>query len=247
VIENSRVLLHAEHAQESRDSIFASENHADTPYWVYVTHSPKGTYVILGPTDGEGSASGIFLPEVNGAKLSEVHFSFDDNSAGLMFAQSAGMSQYLTTATGKAFEVLAPLSDAIRALVPNDRGICLIIGGLYVTLPVCAALTVDSTAPYPYVTVVLSRSQTLTKEHSATWNQIGSPSALSVPTVPWVPDLPSLTYPNDEVDAVEHALSTAGVQVFVTRDASVIDFEAAFEGSSILHFSGHSIGRPIRT
>ena len=69
VIENSRVLLHAEHAQESRDSDLASADHADPPYWVYVTHSPKGTYVILGPTDGEGSASGIFLPEINGAKL----------------------------------------------------------------------------------------------------------------------------------------------------------------------------------
>ena len=162
-----------------------------------------------------------------------------------MFAQSGGMSQHLTTATAKAFEVLAPLWDAIRALVPNDRGICLIIGGLYVTLPVCAALSVDTSAPYPYITVVLSRSQTVIKKHSLTWDQVGSPTALSVPRVPWFPDMPSLTYPNDEADAVEQAFSTAGIQTDVVRDAYVTDFETAFQRSSILHFSGHSIGTPF--
>jgi hypothetical protein len=54
VIENSRVLLYSKRAQESRECDLPSSDPTNTPSWVYVTHSPKGTYVIIGPKDEQG-------------------------------------------------------------------------------------------------------------------------------------------------------------------------------------------------
>lgn len=244
VIENSRVLLYADHAEEARVCALASVS-ADPSNWVYITHYPKGTYIILGPECSNFSATGVFLSDLTGAVLSEIHFSFDDDSAGLMFAQSGGMSQYLTAATAKAFDILSPVADAIRALVTPDRGVCLILGGLYVTLPVSAALSADASASYPYVTVVLSRSQTADRSYSLPWGQVNAPTAMSVPEAPWLPNSPTLMYPDDEVDAVEKSFSEVGIQVTAVKNASIEDFQTAFERSNILHFSGHSKGMPF--
>src|SRR5207245_5567304 len=54
VIENSRVLLYAEQAEESRDSDLAAVEIADPPYWVYVTHSHNGTYILHGHSADSG-------------------------------------------------------------------------------------------------------------------------------------------------------------------------------------------------
>lgn len=66
-IENSRVLLYAKHDQESRECDLPSTNPSESPSWVYVIHSPIGTYVTLGPKDDQGSATGVFLADIDGA------------------------------------------------------------------------------------------------------------------------------------------------------------------------------------
>jgi hypothetical protein len=245
VIEDSRVLLHSTHAQESRECDLPSTDLSEAPSWVYITHSPKGTYVIVGPDDEEGSASGAFLTDIDGSKLSDLHFSFADESVGLMHAQVGGMSSHLSAATARAFEILAPLSQAIRDLVPDGRGICLIIGGLYVTLPVCAALTVDESAHYPYVVVVPSRTHTISRRFSLPLNENFAATAMSVPVASWIPDMPTLTYPNDETIALERFLSATGAQISVINQARTADFETAFLRSNLLHFSGHSVATPF--
>lgn len=195
VIENSRVLLYAKHAQESRECDIPSTDPSEAPSWVYVTHSPRGTYVIVGPKDDQGSASGVFLADIDGADLSDLHFSFADESVGLLHAQAGGMSSHLTAATARAFEILKPLSQAIRGLVPEGRGICLIIGGLYVTLPVSAALTMDYSGHHPYVIVVPSRTHTVSRRYSLALNENVVATAMSVPVASWSPDMPILAYP----------------------------------------------------
>jgi hypothetical protein len=245
VIENSRVLLYSVHAQESRECDLPSTDPIDAPSWVYVIHSPKGTYVIIGPKDEQGSASGVFVEGIDGAKLSELHFSFADESVGLMHAQVGGMPSHLSAATAKAFEILAPLSQAIRDLVPDDQGICLIIGGLYVTLPVAAALSVDGSVHYPFVAVVPSRTHTVARRYSLPLNENFVATAMSVSDASWIPDMPILTYPRDEAIALERLLSATDAQVSVIDQACAADFETAFKSSNLVHFSGHSVATPF--
>jgi CHAT domain len=246
VIESSRLLLYAKHAQESRECDLPSTDPSEAPSWVYVTHSPRGTYVILGREDDQGSASGIFLADIDGADLSDLHFSFADESVGLMHAQAGGMSSHLTAATARAFEILEPLSQAIRGLVPEDRGICLIIGGLYVTLPVSAALTMDYSGYYPYVVVVPSRTHTVSRRYSLALNENVVATAMSVPIASWIPDMPVLAYSDHEAMALEGFLSATGAQTSVITQARIADFEAAFQHSNLVHFSGHSVGMPFQ-
>lgn len=244
VIENSRVLLYSKHAQESRECDLPSTDPSEGNSWVYVTHSPKGTYVILGPEDEDGSASGIILADVDGAKLSELHFSFADESVGLMHAQAGGMSSHLTAATRRAFDILEPVSDAIRGLVPEGRGICLVIGGLYVTLPVSAALTKDYPARYRYVVIVPSRTHTVCRRYSLALNEKVVATAMSAQAAPWVPEMPILAYPNREVLAFERMWSATGAQTSVVTQARTTDFDAAFPQCNLVLFSGHSMGMP---
>lgn len=246
VIEKSRVLLYAEHALESRECDLTSADPSVAPSWVYITHSPRGTYVILGSEGDQGSASGIFLADINGADLSELHFSFADESVGLMHAQVGGMSGYLTAATARAFEILEPLSQAIRGLVPEERGICLIIGGLYVTLPVSTALTMDYSRHYPYVIVVPSRTHTVSRRYSLALNENVVAAAMSVPVASWIPDMPVLAYPDHEAMALERFLSATRTQTSVITEARIADFEAACQHSNLVHFSGHSVGMTLQ-
>jgi CHAT domain-containing protein len=155
------------------------------------------------------------------------------------------MPSHLSAATARAFEILAPLSTAIRDLVPNNQGICLIIGGLYVTLPVSAALSVDDSVHYPFVVVVPSRTHTVSRRYSLPLNNDFAATAMSVPNTSWIPDMPILTCPNNEAIALERFLSATGAQISVINQAHVADFETAFKHSDLVHFSGHSIATPF--
>jgi hypothetical protein len=245
VIENSRLLLYAKHAQESRECDLPSTDPTEPNSWVYLIHNPVGTYVILGPEDDNGTATGVFLADINGADLSNLHFSFADEAVGLMHAQAGGMSGHLTSATARAFDILEPLAEAIRSLVPEGRGICLIIAGLYVTLPVSAALTREDPLRYLYVTVVPSRTHTVSRSYSLSLSEIVA-TAMSASIAPWVPDMPVLTCPDDEVMALGGLWSASDAQVSVVTDARVDDFGSAFEHGNLIHFSGHSMGMPFQ-
>jgi CHAT domain-containing protein len=140
---------------------------------------------------------------------------------------------------------LAPLSMAIRDLVPDNQGICLIIGGLYVTLPVSAALTVDGLVHYPFVAVVPSRTHTVSRRYSLPLNNNFTATAMSVPDASWIPDMPILTYPKNETIALERFLSATDAQISVINQARAADFETAFQHSNLVHFSGHSIATPF--
>lgn len=243
LIEASRVLLHSDHLAESQNSqIFTSLGPTSTQ-WVYVTHSARGTYVILRPDDASSEATGTFVPELTGLNLSELQFSFAYESLGLTFSQEPGIgSRHLSDATKRALEVLAPLTRAIVESVSDSAGICLILGGLYATLPVSAALSVEKSASLPYIAVVPSRSRTA-REHFAI--DLSDETSLIALSVPAAPGMQTLANPPREVRAVQQFVEQIGVKSQVVNQAARLDFETAYEEANILHYSGHSFADPL--
>lgn len=242
LIEASRVLLYSAHLTESQNSHIRSSPVLTSIQWVYITHSARGTYVILQPDDASSPATGTFVPELTGSNLSELHFSFAYESLGLTFSQEPGLGfRHLTDATERALEVLSPLTRAIVESVSDNAGVCLVLGGLYATLPVSAALSVETSESIPYIAVVPSRSRTAREHFAIDLSDEASLSALSVPAAP---EMQALTSPPQEVRAVQRFLERSGVRSQVVDQAARSDFETAFNAANILHYSGHSFADP---
>lgn len=237
VIESTRTLIHSSFVVAPKSSSEVMTTPAEQPHWVYVIHSHRGTYVVVKTDDLP--AGGRIVPEVNGANLSELALSYNVEAIGLLAAQT-GMPGHLGNAVQRSIEIVTPVVAAIDALATSDRGICLILCGLLVTLPVSAELV--RVTNYPFVCVVPSRRYTMV-EHSEI--SLDSNTALAALSAARAPGMPLLEYAADEMRAVSKIMDSGCLRVNVEDDVRTSDFWRTLTSVELAHFSGHSFSDAI--
>ncbi|TQR85670.1 CHAT domain-containing protein [Mycobacterium hodleri] len=240
LIEHTRVVLHANHLSDSEYSGTFDCVAQWTPQWVYVTHTSRGTYVIMKSDDKDTPTTGVFVSELTGTQLARLSFSFDYDMLGLNYSQEPGMPMsLLTEATLRAIESLGPVTHAIAKLTSQSSGVCLILGGLYTNLPISAALGAEHT--YPFIAMVPSASRTAHESAEMTLGNNVSSYAMSVP---FAPGMRPLAHPEREVAAIHQYLAATGVRSSIVHDATRKDLSLLFQEANIIHYSGHSFAVP---
>ncbi|MCV7224536.1 CHAT domain-containing protein [Mycolicibacterium komossense] len=240
LIDRTRVVLHANHVSESEYLGTVNPVERSMPQWVYVTHSSRGTYVIIKSDDADVPTTGVFVSELTGSELARLSFSFDYGTLGLTYSQEAGVPMsLLTEATLRAFEILAPVTRAIAALTSRNSGICLIVGGLYTNLPISAALGAEN--DYPFIAMVLSATTTARESAEITLGNEVSSYAISVPAAS---GMRVLVHPEREVEVVSRYLASTGIRSSIVHEATKPDLESLFRDANIIHYSGHSFAIP---
>ncbi len=146
-------------------------------------------------------------------------------------------NQHLTAALKRTTDSIGPVVEAIRQLVLEGSGICLIPSGHYAQLPVAALILDDVPGRYAFVTTVPSRTICANTRDIIYINHSLTATVLSVENSPTDP---RLTYPDAEISHVGSSLHSANVAVSTIMDAQARDFLTAISSSSIVHFSGHS-------
>ncbi|NOQ61987.1 CHAT domain-containing protein [Mycolicibacterium fortuitum] len=205
--------------------------------WVYLTHSPEATYVIVHP-DGEPPA-GRTVTTHNGPHLTQTVLSLRDGDLGLLSAQWTSMTGHLNDAAAHAMTDLEPLRDTILEMVEPTHNILLILDGLYAALPVTAALLDADTAPHRTIAAVPARHAVRTRPTQ--WDpRAGTYHLISVPC-------PALGQPlprgHTETSAIANILN--GTAVTVYHDLTQRQLPPAASHCQTLHFSGHSSADPV--
>ncbi|MFQ6331600.1 CHAT domain-containing protein (plasmid) [Nocardia sp. CWNU-33] len=232
VLESVRGLLYNRATSRASQN---SDSNKPQPTWVYMSHSPSATYVIVDRAEWE-EPQGIRLKELDGKRLMQLTSSFSDKTPGLIPSQAPGMSRHLAAAVSLTFASLQSLTDVIVKLVPADHGICLVLSGQYAHLPVSSALLDNASLVIPFVTVTPDRKSTEagTDTCIATGIKYRGLSAMAPP------EGAALNFPDDEIISVGASLSARGIDIEITNNATSEQFISAFSSACIVHFSGHS-------
>ncbi|REK78936.1 CHAT domain-containing protein [Rhodococcus erythropolis] len=240
LLEHSRVILCAGRLKETATSEFDVDMQGQQAAWVYLTHSPNSTYVIV-KQDGVATA-GFSIAELRGARLIEITHSFAYESIGLLNAQIGGLGgQHLSSAVSSALQALDLVVRVIEGIVPSERGVCLILGGLYSSLPISSAILASCHNSYRYVTVVPSRTCISEK---ATALELSSAVCFTALTASNAPGVAALDYPEYESEAIREMLSRINIRSGCVNNANGSSLVDAVKKSQIVHYSGHSATDP---
>lgn len=232
VLETTRLLIYGRRAIHTQRSDLSMP----TTAWVYVTHSPEATYVIV-CQDGK-PVTGRRLAAHNGKWLTQLALSYQQDEPGLLTAHNSSTKSDLTDAATRAMDGLTDVCDAIRSLTSEAQDVLLILSGLYAALPVTAALM--DTNPVSGVVAAVPARQAVNTE-SADW-PVAAASFRGV-TAATVPGQKALAYPPMEVANIAKSLTvipSPPMAAVVVADVTRSQLVDAATQSDIMHFSGHS-------
>ncbi|TDZ91096.1 CHAT domain protein [Mycobacteroides salmoniphilum] len=229
VLEATRVLIYRAHST-SRTAEDSSD--ASTVSWVYVTHSPEASYVIVA-RDGEPTR-GQALTTMSGNHLTTSTLSVIQGQIGLLSTQWSYMTTALTDAVERIVSVLQPITDAITSMAHEQDGLILIPSGLYTGLPLAAAVSEQAPNHYPFIATAPARHIVDTRPY--TWHlRESSVYAFSAARPPgWSP----LRYSTLESHAIVASAPAHSTRAF--DDITRAEFLSASNNCDVLHFSGHS-------
>jgi hypothetical protein len=232
VLETTRLLIYGRHAIQTQHD----DRSIPTAAWVYVTHSPEATYIIV-CQDGK-PVTGQRLLAHNGKRLTQLVLSYRQDEPGLLTAHRSPTKSDLTDAAIRAMDGLTDVCDAIVNLTSGAEDVLLILSGLYAALPITAA--VMDRHPTTGVVAAVPARQAVNTEPADGPLGAASFHGLIAATVP---GQQVLTYPAMEVANIARSLTaipsppaTAVAVADVTRN----ELYAAATRSDIIHYSGHS-------
>lgn len=233
ILETTRLLIYG------RDAIQTQQHNSSMPTtaWVYLTHSPEATYVIV-CQDGK-PVTGQRLTSHNGERLTQLVLSYRQDQLGLLTAHESWIKSDLTEAATRAMDGLTDVRDAIRHLTAQAQDVLLILSGLYAVLPITAAL-IDAHPTSAGIIAAVPARQAVNPE------PVGWPLAAALfhgVTAASVPGERVLTCAPMEVSNIVRSLTSIPsppVTAVVTADVSRDEVVTAVTQSDIVHFSGHS-------
>lgn len=236
VLENSRIVLNSRLISATSSHSKTGSQQRVSPSWVYVTHSPEATFVIVKRKDSP--ATGAAISNLNGAELVRLTHSFAYESIGLLHSQLPGMSGHMTPAIESAVAAMTPVLEQIEKMAVADQGICLIASGLYASLPISALLAQRKAArTIDFITTVPSRKHVTDMRHEHQWS---TDTQLTILASPNPLNETPLQYPSEESGGINSAFSEIGIQGQMVPSARVKDMIHAIPRADMLHFSGHS-------
>lgn len=229
VLEATRVLIYRSHTALPATKTQSSQS---TTSWVYITHSPEASYVIV-VRDGQPTR-GQILRTMSGKYLVASTLSIIHGQIGLLSTQWSYATNGLTEAVTRIMTDLQPIANTIVALTPECDGLVLLPSGLYTGLPVAAAISERTPSRYPFVATASARHVVDTRPHTWRFDE----STLYAFGAPQSPGWNSLHYPALETRAIAACAPASRTGIFddITRD----EFVSAAIDCNVLHFSGHS-------
>jgi len=236
VLETTRLLIYGPRQAITSDGD-QEAIHTSAANWVYVTHSPEASYVIVCGRDN--AVSGRTITSLSGRHLVQSALALPHDQLGLLTAQWASMTGQLTNATSRAIVDLVEIRDAILDLVPAGEDIFLIPSGIYAALPVAAALMDVEPNRHGVIATVPARQAVSTDTTS--WPLAGS--AFHGLTAANPDGAEPLPHARAEVHAIANYLSAVfspPVATTLFDDITKAQFQGAASATDLLHFSGHS-------
>ena len=229
VLEATRVLIYRSHTDAQ-----VTESHAasSTASWVYITHSPEASYVIV-VRDGQPT-QGQILRTMSGKHLVASTLSIIHGQIGLLSTQWSYATNSLTEAVARIMTDLRPIANAIAALTPGRDGLVLLPSGLYTGLPVAAAISELAPSRHPFVATAPARHVVNTRPHTWRFKE----STLYAFGAPQSPGWNYLHYPALETRAIAACVPARRTGTF--DDITRPEFVLAAADCDVLHFSGHS-------
>lgn len=229
VLEATRVLLYRSAADAS--TIDRSEGPSQTS-WVYITHSPEASYVIV-VRNGQRTR-GHVISSLSGKHLAASTLSILQGQAGLFSAQWGNVTTGLTEAVTRIITELGPIADAITALAPDRDGLMLLPSGLYAGMPVAAVVSETAPDHYAFIATAPARHTVDTRPH--TWRLCDT--TMHALCAARSPGARQLHYSEPETHAIVACLPAVSTRTY--NDISCEQFPSAAADCNVLHYSGHS-------
>jgi hypothetical protein len=241
LLESTRSILQLPSNEFVLEEFLASEGRFSGVVWVYLTHSPKASYVIARSLDGaEPRTAGEVVDCMPGARLVQLTSSRAADQEGILISQDRSLPvSTLVRSTSTAIEALTPIADAINRLRLNLGGTSLVLmpSGLYAVLPVQAVDTSDRDLNYQSAPKMVATTMRATLH--ADDRIISSAHVLSAPVST---GLPELRHSDSEAKIVAGMLESmfSSDAIKVAFSASVADLLGAIGSADIVHVSSHS-------
>jgi hypothetical protein len=241
LLESTRSILQLQRNDFSQDAVLVDETSFARVVWVYLTHSPKASYVLARTLDeGERRTYGEAVYSIPGARLVQLTSSRAAGHEGILVSQDPLLpASILTRAVANAIGALTPIADAINR-AKHDLGgtsIVLIPSGLYSVFPLPALETSEDAPDYRRVPKMVATTMRATL-HSCN-RPIFSARVLSARVSTGRPELHHADLEAQTIAILLESMFPADA-VSLSLSASVADLLGALRSADIVHVSSHS-------